>query len=40
LKNFDLAKTLLLGLGGIDGGTLEMLTCLPLATLLGVIFLN
>jgi len=39
LKNFDLANTLLLGLGGINGGILEILAYLPLNMLFGVIFL-
>ena len=31
VKNFDFAKMLLLGLGGISGGTLEIFACFPLA---------
>jgi len=30
LRNFDFTKTLLLGLRGIRGGTLEISACLPL----------
>jgi len=36
LKNFDFTKTLLLGLGGMDRGILEILACLPFGVLLGV----
>jgi len=36
LKNFDLAKMLLLGLGGIGRGILEIFAYLPLDMLLGV----
>jgi len=39
LKNFDLANMLLLGLEGIDRGILEISACLPLDSLLVVIFL-
>lgn len=37
LKNLDLAKMLLLGLGGIDGGILEISTCLLLDSFLKII---
>ena len=39
LKNFDLASMLLLGLGGINKGILEMLACLPSNSLLVIMFL-
>jgi len=39
LKNFDLTNKLLLGLGEIDRGILEISACLSLDSLLVVIFL-
>jgi len=37
-KNLDFTKTLLLGLGGIEGRTFEILVCLPLADLDKLLF--
>jgi len=38
LKNLDLVKTLLLGLGGMGRGILKILACLSLDELLLIIF--
>ena len=39
MTNFDLANILLLDLGGMGEGILEILACLPLDALFRVIFL-